>query len=418
MNEQIADFSKLGISPEVITPDFPASIHGRLGTTILRRIDDEQNKPKIIWAGQPEESNEVDPNQFMQKLVLGAHEKLASLYNIFCNDQIPYIFRDQEHYNIFGNNGLMALTEDQARTALTVLDTEDEAKETHRKLFVEAQKRTEVAVEEKDLATYLMWQLKIAEENSDAIRRESWAVDSAIYRAAIGSSPQTLEERIAEIDSAKSKFLTEARLVRRMHQMISGMPDEDKIRMAILRLPAEADRDRRPRVLTAFPERSYSGWANKVERTNLEPQLMYTITDSACILHSFDTMYKLTRRETRNGQFEPRPFYLTAQEAQTDGVNVPSEIRRFLEVSFTDGTPPFPDIRAQFPQIEFRQARAILGQDFDKKLISEDGQLHFIIGKDEYGENITQDLIPYTIDNLVGRVSNAYNLRVDQFFRD
>lgn len=67
--------------------------------------------------------------------------------------------------------------------------------------------------------------------------------------------------------------------------------------------------------------------------------------------------------------------------------------------------------------VSFVRGSAILRSDIRSTLVADGGQMHFILGVDEYGQKITQDLIPYVMDSLVGGLSNAYNIEVNKLLR-
>jgi len=263
-----------------------------------------------------------------------------------------------------------------------------------------------------------MWQF----ERVDQDGRYKTIVNEKVYNAVSGKQSATLQEYIEKIEMQRKHFIAEERLIRRMHEMLEELPDNDKIKVAILRLPAEVDPRRPQRVLTHFPPHSYNRWSNDIDKTNREAFTMYCVTYAPCLQHAFDTLYRLTRKITPDGKFLTRAFYVTSQYAQ--GVdhepNYPESARRFLEISFADETPPIPAIRThiqdKYPQVTFKQRNEILKDDIEPYLIYDGTQLHFILGYDKLGEKVKQDLIPYVMNALTGGVSNAYNIRVDQFF--
>lgn len=68
------------------------------------------------------------------------------------------------------------------------------------------------------------------------------------------------------------------------------------------------------------------------------------------------------------------------------------------------------------PGVTFVRNPVIVRSEINS-LVGDDGQAHFILDYDENGYRITQDLITYVMESLAGRVSNAYNIEVDQFFK-
>lgn len=414
-------YSQLGIPQEAISHEFPATIHGQLATKLLDRIDQKAKGPRIVKVGEPIDTPQ-EPRVVAANLVAGVHNTLVHTYQILYSDQIPVIFTSQDQYDHFANRGLLSLSEDQARIALTTLEAEDLEKVIYRDLTIQTQQRIEQAEQERDLPSYLMWSL----EGSDQYyRRHNMLVTEAIYNAVIGQPAPSVEDIFKEVatEERKARFKTEARLVRRMHAMLADLPDEDKIKVAILRLPKEIDSARSPRALTYLPARSFNRWGYSPEDAQTEAMERYCITDAACIHHSFDSLYRLVRRQLPGGQFAPRAFYITSYSAQNhEGLTgFPESAKRFLQVSFADDTPVFPAIQGEIikthPQVTFIKNPAILREDVVPNLVVDNGEMHFILGEDEYGDKITQDLIPYVLDSLVDGVSNAYNIRVDQFFR-
>lgn len=339
------------------------------------------------------------------------YEELAALHNKLVNLQdiyglgMPAIIDSRQHYDKICQNGLTELSDGQVRLALCVLSGEELGKQMYRAFLNENSNRTQLAEQNGDLASYLLWQ------REQYYPHRHMMISEFIYNGVLDHPQRSLRDYIDDVESKKQRWLAEARLVRRMHQMLVDLPDNDKIKVAILRMPENIDRARSPRVLTYFPKASFYRLGGRTDQLNREPTTSYCVTDAACIHHSFDTLYKLTRFQKPDGQFEARPFYVTSQSAEDGSM-------RFLEISFSDGRPPIPPVRAEYPQLSFRQNPAIEKVDLAPNLVvGEKGELHFVLGVDEYGGKITQDVIPYAVDSLVEGVGNAYNIRVDQFFK-
>lgn len=411
------EYTKLGIPQSAISDEFPQTIHGQLADKLFGKIKEKERQVHSIRSF----GVEPQPLDFPTETAGFVGEAHNSLFNLSLVYGItpPYIFDSQEDFDRFSQNGLTSLTDEQARLALTVLNAEDGGKEAFRTLSQYTQEKREQAVAEGDLPTYLMWFLEGVDQYQ---RMHSWMQTEAVYYAATGKQVDLAASHIQDIEKRKSRFVAEARLVRRMHQMLSNLPDEDKVKVTILRMPTEVSNTRPPRALTYFPARTFGRWASSEDQSNEEPGEFYCITDAACIHHSFDTLYRLTRIEKPNGQFEARAFYVTSQRAENHEqiADFPPSGRRFLEVSFADGKPPIPSIRTdvgeKFPGVSFKTNHTVLKEDIEPYLVFDANALHFVLGEDEYGQKVTQDLIPYVVDSLIGGVGNAYNIPVHQFF--
>lgn len=373
-------------------------IYQHLNEALIARA----NRP--IFALVVSEERQPDHQTKTLESLAELHNRLNGLRSIYGQD-VPVIFDSQEQYAEMAEKGLLVLSPNQATVALHALQGEATGEQVQRALNGEINNKIKFTEQEKDLAGYLLWQME--QRHYYHIQM----VDSAIYRTVSGQEPYTLQDYVDDIESRKPKWITEARLVKRMHLMLSDLPDEDKIKVVILRMPENVDRSRSPRVLTYFPPHAFYGMGGQANNTNPEALTTYCLTNAACIHHSFDVLYRLTRIQKPGGQYEARAFYVTSQSAE--GTNM-----RFLEVSFADGRPPIPPIRTEYPQLAFRRNSAIEMIDLAPNLlVGKDGELHFILGVDEYGNNITQDVIPYAVDSLVGGPSNVHNIRVDQLLQ-
>lgn len=391
MQELEDQLKTLGVESE------SGQIYHDLGRILL----DRASRPAFVTIGT---TPELNPLQKVADILASCHNRVVSLNNIY-GVRFPGVFTAQDHFESLRAQGLTLLSSDQAQVAIKVLEGENVGKNTSRQLYIHSSNQTKEAVEKNDLPTYLMWERETYE-----VTKRDLMIDEAIYRAMTGGEFPPLQEYIDEVETKRPRWLAEARLARRMYVMLEALSDRDRIRAAILRMPENIDRARSPRVLTYFPNGSFYLGGGRADITNQGAVLNYCITDAACILHSFDNLYRLTRKQKPDGQFEARAFYVSSYSGE--GFN------RFLEVSFDDDTSPMPPIRLHNPQVQFTRNPAIEREDVTPNLVvGDEGQLHFILGVDEYGGKITQDLIPYVVDSLVGGVSNAYRIPVGQFFQ-
>lgn len=406
MNAEIP-YGALGIAQEALTPEFSDSLHGQFARRLIDTITANANKKvRIHSVGQ--EIKPLDYKEEATAQVADWHNKMAELYKVFYSPDIPFIFDSQEQYDEFARNGIMTLSEDHVRKSMQIMEAEQQAREIQSERATTRRSKIEDAEKSGDLSSYLMWSVESAERNFGY----EFEKGELLYKAVCGYDIESIDEYTARVENDRKQFEVEAKLVTRMHSQLSSLPDDDKIKVSIMRLPVEADKTRPPRTLMSAPANSFNRWSDEIPE--FEAREFWTVTDAACINHSLDSLYKLTRKQLPNGQFQPRPFYVTSQSTISDVQSA----SRFLEVSFADGTEPLPPARKHFGDKNFTQNPAITKQDLVQNLVVDDGQLHFILGHDEYGGRITQDVIPYVMDSLVGGVSNAYNIRVDQFFRD
>lgn len=407
MNAEVP-YAALGISQETLTPDFQDTLHGQFAQRIIDQITATATKKARIRSVEQSEDQPIDYRQEATDLIAGWHNKMAELYSVFYSPDIPIIFDSQEQYEEFESGGIMALSEEQVKKSIQIMAAEQRARETQGEHAATRRTKIEEAEKSGDLSSYLMWSVEIEEKNTGY----DYETSALLYQIVIGSEMVSTDDYAKEVESQKAKFDAEAKLVRRMHAELARLPDNDKIKISIMRLPAEVDNSRPSRTLMYAPESSYNRWSDEIPEFSARET--WSITDAACILHSQDNLYRLTRKQLPNGQFQPRAFYVTSQSASGE---VSQSATRFLEVSFADGTEPMPPTRKELGDENFTKNPAITRVDLVQNLVVDDGQLHFILGYDEYGGRITQDVIPYVMDSLVGGVSNAFNIRVDQFFR-
>ena len=398
------------------------SPHQKLEAKLLARLEARSRKPRITSVGAAETPR--DPWREAANMIAGASNQLNDLYQIWYDPDIPQIFPDQEAFDTFYEQGFTALSDEQAATAFTVLDATDDAEAIYRDFISENTKRIEQARENNDLSSYLMW--KMQQSNLYYHRREEM-VGQAILDRIHDRPAKDLKSYVADVEEGRKKFEAEAKLATRMAGIMNEIPDTGDVRVVITRVPAEVDRSRPERALSHFPAGTINRWNNDPEKAVPQASLEYCITTAPCIQNSFDNLYKVTRREKpkRKGrqnapvEFEPRAFYVTSQVAEVDidDPSVSPAARRFLEVSFADGTAPLPSIRADMPKVAFRKAPVILRmEDCVRNLVITNDQLHYKLGVDENGNEITQDMIPYAMDTLLGGTSNAYTIPVQDFF--
>ncbi|GIW61888.1 MAG: hypothetical protein KatS3mg089_0740 [Patescibacteria group bacterium] len=408
---------QIGINEDGKNSQLSENIHEKLAAKIIERIDKKVERSKlVVIVGRKDNDQPIDYKNESNILLASIHQRLIEAFSIYGNSHTPFLFYSQKQYDQFKEHGLLTLSEQQAHIAFSVLEAEDQAEEIFQNLTSTTVERIKTAEQEGNLSDYLMWQLVPREQYS-----YERIINETVYNAISGKQNVTLEDYIEEIEQERKQFAAEARLIRRMYEMFDKLPDNDKIKVAILRLPAEVDLRRPQRVLTYFPPHSYNRWSNDIDETNREAFTMYCVTYAPCLQHAFDSLYRLTRKKTPDGQSIPRAFYVTSQHAQ--GIehesNYPESARRFLEISFADGTPPIPAIRAEmhdkYPGVTFIQKATILRDDIEPNLVFDGSRLHFILGHDEDGTRIYQNQIPYVLNALTGGVSNAYNIRVDQF---
>ena len=418
----IERYREIGLDTEIEDPNFSDTPHGKLAAKLIERIDKEAQRkirPRIRTVGESEDDKPVNYRERVTTLVGLAHNRLDDIHNTFFEPNTPVIFTSQEQYDQFAEKKLCELSEDQAQTALLVLDGEDKGEELFERLNELTKEKMKKAEREGNLAEYLLWATEYPGQYN---LKHDIMVTEAIRHTVFGKPVTPLEDYSEEIESRQKQFIAEARLVRRMHDMLEKLPDTERIKVAILRLPAEVDPSRPPRVLTYFPPHTFARYSDSPQETNQQGSIKYCITYASCLHHSFDSLYRLTREQKTDGQFAARAFYVTSQTAHgaDDIQDFPKSARRFLEVSFVDETPTIPAIREEmkkkYPQVTFTQNPAILRCDIDPNLVSDGSQGHFILGYDESGEKVTQDLLPYVMNPLLEGVSNAYNIQVDQFF--
>lgn len=412
MSTEEIQFEKLGLN----NSDLVTDEYRELATALIHRLDQKAAQAKMVqFVGKP--PRELDYKQEAVELIGGLHNALDNCFRTYADERIPTLFDSQEQFDQFAREGILALSTDQAALVIQTIQAQDQAETVYQQFSEQTRGKVTKAREEKDLPAYLMWSMEAADQY---YRRREGVINETICAVALGENPPTCETLSSEVERGRKRFLADARLVKRMHQMLADLPDDDKIKIAILRLPAEVDSARRPRVLTWFPPNSFHPFGGRAVATNEEAQEYYCITDADCVWHSFDLLYKATRQQGAGGQFISRAFYLTSQSAvNAEGIEgFPANAKRFLEVIFADGTPPIPAIRAEmtarYPQVILQRNPAISREDI--QLVTDGTKLHFILGRDEHGYPITQETIPYVVDSLVGGVGNAYNIAVDHFF--
>lgn len=343
MGSSESRFIELGIPPELSTPKFAQTPLGQLATKLLDRTDRKLQRPKIKTIGrqvQPQDQS-FDYRWEAVDLLAKAHNTLDGFSRFLGAEHVPYIFSSQAEFDRLEEGGLIVLSEKQAQIALTVLESEDAGEKLFKEFSEQTRQRAAAAEEQRDLPTYLMWSLEAADQH---YRKHDVIVNDTIHHAVIAQPLPAIEELLKEIEENKQRFLVEARMAKRMHQMLAALPDNDKIKAVIIRAPAETDRARPPRALTNFPAKSFSRWSDDANETNDEALELYCMTDAPCLNHALDNLYKLTRYSRLKGEFLARAFYMTSQSAYGfEGIrDFPTAAQRFLEVSFADGTPPFP----------------------------------------------------------------------------
>lgn len=378
---------------------------------------------KVPDSDSLEKMSEQERSSYIQDIRFEIAEEIASIHNLMNNlsGSEQNIFDDehgQKQCDDLVERGLLVLSPDQIQKALAIIRVKNKLTELNQKFWKLRSEKLREAKEKKDLASYLLWFRPSA--------GNEYFMGLMIHLGCY--DPEVLfQEKIKDVESYRPLYESTAKQIRKLYQSIKTLPeDPSKARLALSRLPKEVDPTRPVNILIEYPAGTYVAPDDEfIDKKTGKPfgvidnkrRIFFSDHPAQCSTHAYDDLYRATRVERKKGEFEARPFYIAAYEAINTPEGFPESARNVLEISFQNGD-TLPDTKKRmqelYPDVRYVQ-KPYIGKDDLQSIEVEDGIAHYMLGKNNKGEVIKQDLIPYAMASIRSVSSNANIYGLEDF---
>lgn len=402
----------------------PEQATGAIYVQLAQAMLDHERRASLIQELMVIDEQETDEEAlaYQRDLSVTAGNLLVRIHSESINKhryglpegETAFFFDGQEQYDQFLTDGLTVLRPEQARAALVAVNKETNSIQISRKLQDVAAQKVEEAVENKNLAQYLLWYSARRKINA------SWIVGMSEYLAENKDEILPVRAFVEHLEKEMSAWEVEANMVHKLLAMTEALPaDPLKPRIALAKMPRSVDRAGNPRLLVDFPPGTYKRNGGQMMQAEQDRSILYSgheVPD--CVRHSYNDLYQMLRKKNDDGTFQRRAGYLTALVAEgVDAIKgFPDQAKHVIEISFPNSDEMIPPIRQemsrQYPQVVYTPKPAIDATDLERIYVSPDGLSHYVIDK-EAGQK--QDMIVYALQAAMDGFSNVTTVPVEMF---